>query len=445
VRDYVLADPHTDELCDRLSELLSWASTHYAAKGRRHLAVAVGAPVAGTARWSSRGVGPEAPCGEPRGDRPPSRRRQARPALTWIGGWRFRGPARDGAAAAPRPAGARSPGCPARRLVHRADRRRAGAARPPAPVLPRSLIEGMALAGEGGAPVTTRRVAARAALAVLHADAIPASVERLATARRHRYRVTVRPPAAAGGPDAPAAAARPPRSRPRRRPSPRPTSAAPAPGCAGSSSPAAPSAGAMGRPSSNCWWGRRRRPRVWWPTWSGSTSRPRPCGAGDGRSWAVRSQAGVATLLSSIGAHLGRLEFESGRVVREVRSGVNRRLNAETRTFAAASPPPSPSSRPSTVWSGIEPVGSGCHPPSARRPCCAGAGPGTVWRCSRKPRAAAGRRWPVDCTAWWPSRGLRGRLNSPSASGAIGSVATGPSALAIGALSGHHQWCPKAR
>jgi len=42
VRDYVLADPHTDELCDRLCELLSWVSTHYAAKGRRHLAVAVG-------------------------------------------------------------------------------------------------------------------------------------------------------------------------------------------------------------------------------------------------------------------------------------------------------------------------------------------------------------------------------------------------------------------
>jgi UPF0042 nucleotide-binding protein len=42
VREYVLADPHTDELCDRLSELLSWASTHYAAKGRRHLAVAIG-------------------------------------------------------------------------------------------------------------------------------------------------------------------------------------------------------------------------------------------------------------------------------------------------------------------------------------------------------------------------------------------------------------------
>jgi len=42
VRDYVLADPHADELSERLSELLSWASTHYAAKGRRHLAVAVG-------------------------------------------------------------------------------------------------------------------------------------------------------------------------------------------------------------------------------------------------------------------------------------------------------------------------------------------------------------------------------------------------------------------
>jgi DNA-binding protein WhiA len=55
---------------------------------------------------------------------------------------------------------------------------------------------------------------------------------------------------------------------------------------------------------------------------------------------AVRSAAGVAILLSSIGAHMGRLEFESGRVVREVRSGVNRRLNAETanlrRTVSAA-------------------------------------------------------------------------------------------------------------
>jgi UPF0042 nucleotide-binding protein len=42
VRDYVHADPRTGELCDRLTELLSWAATHYAANGRRHLHVAIG-------------------------------------------------------------------------------------------------------------------------------------------------------------------------------------------------------------------------------------------------------------------------------------------------------------------------------------------------------------------------------------------------------------------
>ena len=201
---------------------------------------------------------------------------------------------------------------------------------PPLPCCRAALIEGMALAGEGGAPVTTRRVAARAALAVLHADAIPASVERLATARRHRYRVTVRPSASAATADAPASAA-----------TPAPV-ASPAPPVAsanlccsrsrlrgvflacgslsrgdgppqlellvGSESAAARVVADLERldiPSSTL--RRRGRPVV-----------------------AVRSQAGVATLLSSIGAHLGRLEFESGRVVREVRSGVNRRLNAET-------------------------------------------------------------------------------------------------------------------
>ena len=211
---------------------------------------------------------------------------------------------------------------------------------PPLPCCRAALIEGMALAGEGGAPVTTRRVAARAALAVLHADAIPASVERLATARRHRYRVTVRPPAAAGGPDAPAAAAP---------PAPVASSAPPVASAnlccsrsrlrgvflacgslsrgdgppqlellVGSETAAARVVADLERldiPSSTL--RRRGRPVV-----------------------AVRSQAGVATLLSSIGAHLGRLEFESGRVVREVRSGVNRRLNAETanlrRTVSAA-------------------------------------------------------------------------------------------------------------
>ena len=44
----------------------------------------------------------------------------------------------------------------------------------------------------------------------------------------------------------------------------------------------------------------------------------------------VRSTAQVGAALSSIGAQSGRLEFEAGRVMREVRATVNRRLNAET-------------------------------------------------------------------------------------------------------------------
>ena len=44
----------------------------------------------------------------------------------------------------------------------------------------------------------------------------------------------------------------------------------------------------------------------------------------------VRSVDGIGTLLSGIGASGGRLRFEEGRVVREVRSVVNRRLNSET-------------------------------------------------------------------------------------------------------------------
>jgi hypothetical protein len=192
---------------------------------------------------------------------------------------------------------------------------------PPLACCRAALIEGMALAGEGGAPVTTRLVAARAALAVLHADAIPASVERLATARRHRYRVTVR---GTGPPSlTPSANLCCSRSRLRgvflacgslsRGDGPPQLEL-----LVGSEAAAARVVADLERldiPSSTL--RRRGRPVV-----------------------AVRSAAGVATLLSSIGAHLGRLEFESGRVVSEVRSGVNRRLNAETanlrRTVSAA-------------------------------------------------------------------------------------------------------------
>lgn len=44
----------------------------------------------------------------------------------------------------------------------------------------------------------------------------------------------------------------------------------------------------------------------------------------------VRSIDGVAAVLSGVGAQGGRLRFEEGRVVREVRATVNRRLNSET-------------------------------------------------------------------------------------------------------------------
>lgn len=54
----------------------------------------------------------------------------------------------------------------------------------------------------------------------------------------------------------------------------------------------------------------------------------------------ARSSESVAVLLSLLGAQSARLEFEEGRVVREVRNDVNRKLNAETanlkRTVAAA-------------------------------------------------------------------------------------------------------------
>ena len=44
----------------------------------------------------------------------------------------------------------------------------------------------------------------------------------------------------------------------------------------------------------------------------------------------LRTVEGVGAALSSIGAQSGRLRFEEGRVVRDVRAQVNRRLNGET-------------------------------------------------------------------------------------------------------------------
>ena len=202
---------------------------------------------------------------------------------------------------------------------------------PPLPCCRAALIEGMALAGDGGAPVTTRLVAARAALAALHADAVPASVERLLTPRRHRYRVAVRTPPPAEIPDPVAFRTRPVPSanlccvRSRLRGAflacgslsrgDGPPQLELLVGSDAAARRVTAELDRLGIPAATL--RRRGRPVV-----------------------AVRSTAGVATLLSSMGAHLGRLEFEAGRVVREVRSGVNRRLNAETanlrRTVTAA-------------------------------------------------------------------------------------------------------------
>ncbi len=44
----------------------------------------------------------------------------------------------------------------------------------------------------------------------------------------------------------------------------------------------------------------------------------------------VRTVAAVGAVLSVIGAQGGRLAFEQGRVMRDVRAGVNRGLNGET-------------------------------------------------------------------------------------------------------------------
>lgn len=169
-----------------------------------------------------------------------------------------------------------------------------------------ALIEGMRRGGEGGVVVTTRLVAARAALAALHAEGVPASVERLVTARRHRYRVAADP-----GPSSPTFCCA--RSRLR--------------GlflAAGSMGRAdgppqmellvASEGAAAGAVADLARLGVEATPL---------TRRGRPVVA-------VRSANGVAVALSSMGAHRGRLEFEGGRVVRDLRAGVNRRLNAET-------------------------------------------------------------------------------------------------------------------
>jgi hypothetical protein len=179
-----------------------------------------------------------------------------------------------------------------------------------------ALLRGMSLtAGEedaGGGVVlsTPRSAAARLALAVLHAGAHSAGLVRLRTARRHRWAIT-----APGG-----------------LPEPPPGSGT----CCDRAlvRGAFLAAGSIARPDGAA----HLEVVVAGGAEASELSEAlRRLGvtpttvARRGRAVvAVRSVDGVAATLSSIGAQGGRLRFEEGRVVREVRAGVNRRINSET-------------------------------------------------------------------------------------------------------------------
>jgi DNA-binding protein WhiA len=175
----------------------------------------------------------------------------------------------------------------------------------------RSLVEGLALVtATQGEIATTRPVAVRAAMQALHAERIPAHVLRVGAARRTVYvLIGIDPEVVQTRSDRVCCT----RSRLRGaflgagrliRPDGEPYLEI---GCAKEAGAAQfrddfATLGVVARM-------RRRRGR-WVVT--------------------VRSGPGVGAALSSIGAQAGRLTFEAGRVIREVRNGVNRRLNAET-------------------------------------------------------------------------------------------------------------------
>jgi DNA-binding protein WhiA len=182
---------------------------------------------------------------------------------------------------------------------------------PPLPCCRRALVEGMrATSLVPSTVMSSRLIAARAALQALHADAIPAHVQRLATARRPTYCIR--------GVDLlrlPASSARACCTRSRVR-------------------GALLAAGRLVRPDFEphleigC--GTQRSAALLGSDLAtlGVTATVR---RRRGR-WlvTVRSTAQVGAALSSIGVQSGRLEFEAGRVVRDVRASVNRRINAET-------------------------------------------------------------------------------------------------------------------
>ena len=191
---------------------------------------------------------------------------------------------------------------------------------PPLACCRRALVEGMRVVSDVPTTVsTTRLIAARVALQALHIDSIPAHVERIPTARRVRYRISGVDLTALPPPSARACCTR---SRLRGaflaagrviRPDRAPHLEI---GC-----PNQRAAAALGADLATL--GVTPHVRPWRGRWL----------------VAIRSTSEVGAALSSIGAQSGRLDFEAGRVVREVRATVNRRLNAETanlrRTAAA--------------------------------------------------------------------------------------------------------------
>ncbi len=183
---------------------------------------------------------------------------------------------------------------------------------PPLPHCRTALLEGMAMTGDpdavAGGVETPRAVAARCAVAVLHADGRGGHAVRVRAARRARYRVDV--PTGGATPSVNNCCRR---SRLRgaflalgsvNRPDRSPHLEIPARDTAAASRLVADLI-ALEVPATVRV--RRRRPVV-----------------------TVRTAAAVGAALSSIGAQGGRLAFEQGRVVRDVRAGVNRTLNAET-------------------------------------------------------------------------------------------------------------------
>lgn len=181
-----------------------------------------------------------------------------------------------------------------------------------------SLVEGMRLAGGGGYEppygtlvVTTRAAAARVALAALHASGISARLERQRTARRPTYALVWTGPLPAGLPPGTRSCC----DRARLR-------------------GAFLESGAVSRPDAPAHLELVTRSAAAAAALLASLDRLGIAGTLAARRSRtlvlVRSVEGVGAVLSCIGAQGARLRFEEGRVVREVRAGVNRRLNSET-------------------------------------------------------------------------------------------------------------------